>query len=51
MRNSSDGKRQQGTIRMLLKNCLALLAKEKYPQVISDVGLFVFGCALLKVWI
>ena len=51
MRNSSDGKRQQGTIRMLLKNCLALLAKEKYPQVISDVGLFVFDYALLKVWI
>jgi hypothetical protein len=51
MRNSSDGERQQGTIRMLLKNCLALLAKEKYPQVISDVGLFLYGYALLKVWI
>jgi hypothetical protein len=48
MRNSSDGKRQQGTIRMLLKNCLALLAKEKYPQVISNVGLFLFGYAVLK---
>jgi hypothetical protein len=51
MRNSSDGKRQQGTIRMLLKNCLALLAKEKYPQVISNVGLFLFDYAVLKVWI
>ena len=51
MRNSSDGKRQQGTIRMLLRNCLALLAKEKYPQVVSDVGLFLFGYDVLKVWI
>jgi hypothetical protein len=49
MRNSSDGQRQQGTIRMLLKNCLALLAKEKYPQVISGVELFLFGYAVRKV--
>lgn len=51
MRNSSEGQRQQGTIRMLLKNCLALLAKEKYPQVMSHVELFLFGYIVLKVWI
>jgi hypothetical protein len=35
---------------MLLKNCLALLVKEKYPQVISDVGLSLLGFVILKVW-
>lgn len=27
---------QPGTIRMLLKNCLALLPKEKYPQIVTS---------------
>ncbi|KAJ9579565.1 hypothetical protein L9F63_004750 [Diploptera punctata] len=36
MKHSPDGRRQQGTIRMLLKNCLALLAKEKYPQIVTS---------------
>jgi hypothetical protein len=43
MKQSADGRRQQGTIRMLLKNCLALLLKEKYPQVILAVTLFLFS--------
>ena len=34
MKHSADNASLQlGTIRMLLKNCLALLPKEKYPQV------------------
>jgi hypothetical protein len=49
MKHSADGRRQQGTIRMLLKNCLALLVKEKYPQVITDVMLFLFSLTVLKV--
>jgi hypothetical protein len=48
MKQSADGRRQQGTIRMLLKNCLALLLKEKYPQVIPDVVLFLFSFIVLK---
>ncbi|KDR07710.1 Erythroid differentiation-related factor 1 [Zootermopsis nevadensis] len=36
MKHSSDGRRQQGTIRMLLKNCLTLLVKEKYPQIVTS---------------
>ncbi|PNF29301.1 hypothetical protein B7P43_G08945 [Cryptotermes secundus] len=36
MKHSADGRRQQGTIRMLLKNCLALLVKEKYPQIVTS---------------
>jgi hypothetical protein len=48
MKHSSDGRRQQGTIRMLLKNCLTLLVKEKYPQVISVVVLFLFHFTVLK---
>ena len=36
MKHSSEGIRQQGTIRMLLKNCLTLLAKEKYPQIVTS---------------
>jgi hypothetical protein len=49
MKQSTDGRRQQGTIRMLLKNCLALLLKEKYPQVIPGAVLFLFGLIVLKV--
>jgi hypothetical protein len=49
MKHSADGRRQQGTIRMLLKNCLALLLKEKYPQVIPGVMLFLFSLIVLKV--
>jgi len=33
MKYSSDYHRLQDTIRMLLKNCVQLLAKEKYPQI------------------
>ncbi|PSN47600.1 hypothetical protein C0J52_04586 [Blattella germanica] len=36
MKHSTEGRRQQGTIRMLLKNCLTLLAKEKYPQIVTS---------------
>ncbi|XP_076677136.1 erythroid differentiation-related factor 1 [Andrena cerasifolii] len=36
MKYSSDYHRQQGTIRMLLKNCIELLAKEKYPQIVTS---------------
>ncbi|XP_003701400.1 erythroid differentiation-related factor 1 [Megachile rotundata] len=36
MKYSSDYHRQQGTIRMLLKNCIQLLAKEKYPQIVTS---------------
>lgn len=49
MKHSADGRRQQGTIRMLLKNCVALLLKEKYPQVIPGVILFLFSLSVLKV--
>ncbi|GAB1869397.1 Erythroid differentiation-related factor 1 [Camponotus japonicus] len=36
MKYSSDYHRHQGTIRMLLKNCIQLLAKEKYPQIVTS---------------
>lgn len=36
MKYSSDYHRHQGTIRMLLKNCVQLLAKEKYPQIVTS---------------
>ncbi|KAG7190566.1 hypothetical protein KM043_006659 [Ampulex compressa] len=36
MKYSSDYYRRQGTIRMLLKNCVQLLAKEKYPQIVTS---------------
>ncbi|XP_076295316.1 erythroid differentiation-related factor 1 [Lasioglossum baleicum] len=36
MKYSSDYHRQQGTIRMLLKNCVQLLTKEKYPQIVTS---------------
>lgn len=36
MKYSSDYRRQQGPIRMLLKNCIQLLAKEKYPQIVTS---------------
>lgn len=36
MKYSSDYRNYQGTIRMLLKNCIQLLAKEKYPQIVTS---------------
>ncbi|XP_032675397.1 erythroid differentiation-related factor 1 [Odontomachus brunneus] len=36
MKYSSDYHRHQGTIRMLLKNCIQLLPKEKYPQIVTS---------------
>ncbi|XP_070155082.1 erythroid differentiation-related factor 1 isoform X2 [Polyergus mexicanus] len=36
MKYSSDYHHHQGTIRMLLKNCVQLLAKEKYPQIVTS---------------
>ncbi|KAL6263033.1 hypothetical protein P5V15_005829 [Pogonomyrmex californicus] len=36
MKYSPDYHRHQGTIRMLLKNCIQLLAKEKYPQIVTS---------------
>ena len=36
MKYSSDYKRNRGTIRMLLKNCIQLLPKEKYPQIVTS---------------
>lgn len=36
MKYSSDYRRQQGTIRMLLRNCIQLLTKEKYPQIVTS---------------
>ncbi|XP_076164566.1 erythroid differentiation-related factor 1 [Ptiloglossa arizonensis] len=36
MKYSTDYHCQQGTIRMLLKNCLELLVKEKYPQIVTS---------------
>nr|CAD7428418.1 unnamed protein product [Timema monikensis] len=36
MKHSSESRRQHGTILMLLKNCLSLLNKEKYPQEIGE---------------
>jgi len=35
MKYSSDYHRHQDTIKMLLKNCVQLLAKEKYPQIVT----------------
>jgi len=37
MKYSSDFHRHQDTIRILLKNCVQLLAKEKYPQIVTFV--------------
>lgn len=36
MKYSPDYHRHQGTIRMLLKNCVQLLIKEKYPQIVTS---------------
>ncbi|XP_034944634.1 erythroid differentiation-related factor 1 [Chelonus insularis] len=36
MKYSSDNRGHQGTIRMLLKNCIHLLAREKYPQIVTS---------------
>lgn len=36
MKYSSEYKRNRGTIRMLLKNCIQLLPKEKYPQIVTS---------------
>nr|CAD7198734.1 unnamed protein product [Timema douglasi] len=36
MKHSSESRRQHGTILMLLKNCLYLLNKEKYPQIVTS---------------
>lgn len=36
MKYSPDCHRHQGTIRMLLKNCVQLLVKEKYPQIVTS---------------
>ncbi|KAH0944645.1 hypothetical protein HN011_004591 [Eciton burchellii] len=36
MKYSSDYHRHQGTIRMLLKSCVQLLIKEKYPQIVTS---------------
>ena len=35
MKHSSE-KRQPGTIRMLLKNCIRLLSDEKYPEIVTS---------------
>lgn len=35
MKHSSD-RRQPGTIRMLLKNCIKLLSQEKYPEIVTS---------------
>lgn len=35
MKHSSD-RRQPGTIRMLLKNCLKLIPPEKYPEIVTS---------------
>lgn len=35
MKHTSD-RRQPGTIRMLLKNCVKLLSEEKYPEVVTS---------------
>nr|CAD7585938.1 unnamed protein product [Timema genevievae] len=36
MKHSLESRRQHGTILMLLKNCLSLLNKEKYPQIVTS---------------
>lgn len=36
MKYSPDYHHYQGTIRMLLKNCVQLLVKEKYPQIVTS---------------
>lgn len=36
MKYSSDYIKNRGTIRMLLKNCIQLLDKEKYPQIVTS---------------
>lgn len=35
MKHASD-RQQQGTIRMLLKNCIKLLSDEKYPEIVTS---------------
>lgn len=36
MKYSPDCRKQKGTIRMLLKNCVELLAKENHPQIVTS---------------
>ncbi|KAJ8686309.1 hypothetical protein QAD02_022103 [Eretmocerus hayati] len=36
MKFSLDYRQNQGTIRMLLQNCIQLLPKEKYPQIVTS---------------
>lgn len=36
MKYSPDYRQNQGSIRMLLKNCIQLLPKEKYPQIVTS---------------
>ncbi|XP_063231536.1 erythroid differentiation-related factor 1 isoform X2 [Bacillus rossius redtenbacheri] len=36
MKQSPDSHQQQKTVLMLLKNCVSLLAKEKYPQIVTS---------------
>lgn len=36
MKYSAECRRNRGTIRMLLKNCVQLLPKEKYPQIVTS---------------
>ncbi|KAL0269089.1 UNVERIFIED_CONTAM: hypothetical protein PYX00_006926 [Menopon gallinae] len=36
MKNSSDGRRQAATIRMLLQNCISLLSPEKYAGIVTS---------------
>lgn len=36
MKYSSDYKKNRGTIRMLLKNCIKLLSDEKYPEIVTS---------------
>jgi len=41
MKYSSDYHRHQDTIRMLLKNCVQLLAKEKYSEIVTFLNFMV----------
>ncbi|KAG8224567.1 hypothetical protein J437_LFUL002171 [Ladona fulva] len=36
MKHPKQNKRQQATVQRLLKNCIALLAKEKYPKIVAS---------------
>lgn len=36
MKNSTDGRRQAATIRMLLQNCISLLTPEKYAGIVTS---------------